>query len=83
MRKKKKTSTDDVENVKKEIVEMEKKLHKERQQVLVMIMEREELLEKRERAVMEREGNLRELEMKIEKKREKLIEIAKKLKNKG
>lgn len=75
-------SNDSGEQLKKEILDIEKQLHKERQQALAMLMEREELLEKRERAVIERERELREREMNIEEKKERFLELVRKWKEK-
>ena len=54
-----------VEARKKELLGLAQKMQNERQQLLVMIMEREENLEARERALIEKERKLLEREKKL------------------
>ena len=73
---------DDFEDRKRELEAITKQTDIERQKLLGMIMEREELLEKREREVMNREKAILERERKLDEMKEKLLSIAKGIKEK-
>lgn len=69
----------DIDARKKELREIEQQTKKEKQQLLAMIMEREESLEKREMGIIEKERELRDLEMKLDNTKERLVTLAQKL----
>ncbi|MBI5000153.1 MAG: hypothetical protein HZB92_01295 [Euryarchaeota archaeon] len=72
----------DFEDRKRELEAITKQTDIERQNLLAMIMEREELLEKREREVIMREKDLIERERRLDELKEKLLNIAKGIKEK-
>jgi hypothetical protein len=72
--------TDDVEARRRELRELEKQTQVERQKLLLLIMEREEMLEKREREIIRRERELLGREKKLDETKERLISLARKLK---
>ena len=73
--------SDDVDDRRRELRELEKQTQLERQKLLVMIMEREDLLEKREMEIIRREKELLVREKKLDETKQRLLEMAKKLKS--
>ena len=76
-------TAEDVDSRKKELQDLERQTSLERQKLLAMIMEREELLEKREREIIRRERELLEREKKLDDTKERLLSLAKNLKEQG
>ena len=74
---------DDIEARKRELQAIEKATSLERQKLLAMIMEREEMLERREREIIRRERELLDREQKLDETKERLLALAKTLKEQG
>jgi hypothetical protein len=72
--------SDDLDERKRELRELERQTQMERQKLLIMIMEREDLLEKREMEIIRREKELLVREKKLDETKQRLLEMAKKLK---
>ena len=70
----------EIDDRKKELLELEQQTNKERQKLIAMIMEREEHLEKRERNIIERERELRIREQKLDEYKEKIQDMVKRIK---
>jgi len=72
--------SDDLDDRKRELRELERQTQMERQKLLIMIMEREDLLEKREMEIVRREKELLVREKKLDETKQRLLDMAKKLK---
>jgi|OpeIllAssembly_1097287.scaffolds.fasta_scaffold3542263_1 hypothetical protein len=72
--------SDDLDDRKRELRELERQTQMERQKLLIMIMEREDLLEKREMEIIRREKELLVREKKLDETKQRLLDMAKKLK---